>query len=74
MSIDFSRVDFDMQWLEVRGGKLVNGYAFLPFVCEYLSISSNDCTIYERRPQWCRKFPVEQAAWLKAMGCKFWED
>jgi Fe-S-cluster containining protein len=56
----------------VRGGKIVNGNAFLPSKCPYIE-SDNLCGVFDKRPTFCKVFPIEEMEWLKDLGCKYYE-
>lgn len=79
MCINVARVDFDTHWLDVRGGEVkmdevsMESFAFVPFVCAHIT-SDNLCNIHDHKPHWCKRFPVADEPWLRAMGCKYWEE
>lgn len=71
--LDLARVDFDVSWVNVRGGKIVDGFTFIPTRCPQLTVN-NLCSIHDHKPRWCKIFPVADEPWLRAMGCKYWEE
>jgi Fe-S-cluster containining protein len=73
MCIDIARIDFDVRWVNVRGGFIKDGFTFVPFVCTHLT-KDNLCGIEDYKPSWCRSFPVKDEPWLRALGCGYFEE
>jgi Fe-S-cluster containining protein len=72
--MDISAFDGDMQWLVIRKGKRFGDWALLPMVCPLLRNSG--CSIQNHKPRYCKEFPgkFEGQEWLKALGCRYFED
>ena len=66
------RYDHDEEAVEAFGGMAREGFFMRPCPCPQLK--ENDCTIYERRPKYCQDFPDENGPWLKALGCKYYDE
>lgn len=67
----------DMQWLSDVGGRMAGEkYALVYRPCPQLE--NDDCKIYDRRSQFCREWPGKYEdcnhEWLKAIGCRYFEE
>ena len=66
----------DMEWLDIQGGRMSGKFALIPAPCPKLK--DGECTIHEARPPFCRDWPGAYEdcnhEWLKALGCRFFEE
>jgi Fe-S-cluster containining protein len=66
-------VDFDLKYIEGRGGIIRNGWVLFPSRCKGLT-KNGKCEIHDQKPRYCKSFPTEMSAWLLALGCKYFDE
>ena len=68
--------DNDVESVETMGGKVVEydgeWFALMPAPCKWLV--GNDCSIHDNKPKYCKGTPKSDEPWVRAMGCRYYED
>jgi len=75
IGIPAANSEWDMKWMEGRGGTLIGQAMFFPLRCKWLS-ADKKCEIHGDKPEWCKKFPLNfgPVPWLLNIGCKFFVE
>jgi len=68
----FDGYNNDTEFMEVVGGKIVDEFALVPAPCRQLD--GNNCRLYPNHPLYCRNFPPSDERWIRALGCRYFED
>jgi len=73
--IRLEQVNYDLKWVEGRGGRVVGEHVYVPSVCKWVT-KDNKCAVQNDKPPYCKLFPlnVGPQPWLLNMGCRFFNE
>ena len=67
-----SGYDYDVEFVEGMEGKVVGEFALIPSPCKFQI--GNDCKLYPNHFRYCKNFPKSDEGWVRALGCKYFEE
>jgi len=68
-------VDYDADWIIGRRGIPKGAFILLPSRCKYIGKDNKSCVLHgDKKPKYCQEWPKQNHPFLKALGCKYFED